>query len=68
MDRVPVSSSSMASIGYDPDTLTLEIEFRNGAVYQYASVSQGEYEGFISSASKGAYFNSYIKRYHCTRL
>jgi hypothetical protein len=34
MDRIPVSSSSIVSIGYDPDSLTLEIEFKSGAVYR----------------------------------
>ena len=35
MERQYVSSSNIASIGYDPDNLVLEIEFLSGAVYQY---------------------------------
>ncbi|MYL11521.1 MAG: KTSC domain-containing protein, partial [Cenarchaeum sp. SB0669_bin_11] len=30
MNRVPVSSSNLAAIGYDPNTLTLEVEFLRG--------------------------------------
>ena len=35
MIRDPVSSSNIASIGYDSDSETLEIEFTNGSIYQY---------------------------------
>lgn len=35
MERQYVSSSNIASIGYDPDNQVLEIEFLSGAVYQY---------------------------------
>ena len=35
MKREPVSSSTIASIGYDPDSQTLEIQFLNGSVYLY---------------------------------
>ena len=45
MDRTPVSSSNLASVGYDPSTKTLEIEFNDGAVYQYDDVPESEYTG-----------------------
>ena len=40
MERQYVSSSNIASIGYDPDNQVLEIEFLSGAVYQYYDVPQ----------------------------
>lgn len=33
MVRTPVASSALASVGYDPSTQTLEVEFRSGRVY-----------------------------------
>ena len=39
MERQYVSSSNIASIGYDPDNQVLEIEFLSGAVYQYCDPS-----------------------------
>jgi KTSC domain len=33
MERQPVSSSNLKSVGYDPRSRTLEIEFHNGGVY-----------------------------------
>lgn len=36
MDRQPINSSAIASIGYDSSSGTLEIEFANGGpVWQY---------------------------------
>lgn len=62
MNRTPVDSSNIASIGYDPGSLVLEVEFNNGKVYQYFEVPQGAHDELMSSSSKGSYMNSVIKR------
>jgi len=62
MQRSPVSSSNLASVGYDPQTRTLEIEFRDGAVYRYFHVPQHIYEGLMYAASHGRYFDAWIKK------
>ena len=36
MYRIPVSSSNLASVGYEGGIL--EIEFKSGSVYQYSGV------------------------------
>lgn len=61
MQRASVSSSNVDSIGYDEDNETLEIEFKNGAIYQYFDVPLGVYNTLISSSSIGAYMASNIK-------
>lgn len=61
MERIPVSSSNLASVGYDADSQTLEIEFHNGGVYQYAGVPESEYEGLMGAESQGRYFHANIK-------
>jgi hypothetical protein len=61
MDRIVVSSSNIMSAGYDLGSETLEIEFQNGAVYQYYNVSAHLYEQFQAAPSKGQFFNAYIK-------
>jgi len=69
MERIPVSSSNISAIGYDADNQILEVEFTTGAVYSYSGVSSDEYEGFMSSDSKGKYFHANIKnRYSFTKL
>ena len=69
MERTPVTSTNVRAIGYDLDSQTLEVEFNNGSVYQYAGVPQDEYEGLMNADSKGKYLNANIKgRYPFTKL
>jgi hypothetical protein len=62
MNRVPVSSSNLASVGYAAESKTLEIEFQNGSIYQYFNVPKNIYSGLMSAASHGSYFDAYIKK------
>ena len=64
MQRTTIASSNIASIGYDPDTQTLEIEFMNGSIYQYFDVPQHEYDALMGAGSHGEYFHSSIKGYY----
>lgn len=62
VDRIPVSSSNVASIGYDESTSTLEVEFLSGRIYHYYGIPKHVYESFIDADSKGKYLNNYIKK------
>lgn len=61
MERNPVSSSNIHSIGYDPHSETLEVAFINGTVYQYFNVPQQLFDTLMREPSKGRFLNSYIK-------
>lgn len=61
MDRVSVSSSNLASVGYDPEKLLLEIEFNEGSIYQYFNVPQIEFNQLMRAESHGEYFSEYIR-------
>lgn len=61
MQRLPVSSSNIASIGYDAQSETLEVEFLDGSVYQYFNVPAGTYEGLMAASSHGSYLSSHVK-------
>lgn len=61
MNRTPVSSSNIASVGYDEDKRLLEIEFNTGAVYQYDDVPKNVFDGLMNAPSVGSYFNAEIK-------
>lgn len=60
MEREQVSSSNVKSIGYDINTSILEVEFKNGRVYQYFNVPINVYNAFINASSIGKYLNSNI--------
>jgi hypothetical protein len=62
MRRVPVRSTSIASIGYLPAERELEIKFRaSGDVYRYFDVPSEEYAAFMAAESKGTYLNQVFK-------
>lgn len=61
MQRNKVKSSNLSSVGYDEETKTLEIEFYDGAVWQYAPVTREGYTDFINAPSLGSYFARHIK-------
>ena len=69
MERTPVSSSDIASIGYDEDDQILEVEFNSGSVYQYSGVPSREHDGIMNADSKGKYLHANIKnRYPFVKL
>ena len=61
MDRQPVSSSNLRSVGYDPDTRTLEVEFHQGGIYRYSAVPERVYRGLMQADSHGSYFHYNIR-------
>ena len=69
MDRTPVSSSNIAAVGYDPDTMTLEVEFNSGKIYQYFDVPEVIFTEILGASSPGGYFNQNVKgSYRCVKL
>lgn len=61
MDWVPLASSNLNAIRYDPSTQLLQIRFHSGRVYDYNSVPQSVVDGLADASSPGQYFNSNIK-------
>lgn len=68
MERIPVTSSNILSIGYDEESQCLEVEFLNMSVYQYLGVPPEVHESFVASSSKGSFFHQTIKHYPCNKL
>jgi hypothetical protein len=62
MERRPVRSSMLASVGYDKATATLEVAFVEGGIYQYFGVPSAVHAGLMSASSHGTYFDAYVKQ------
>lgn len=62
MNRVPVVSSNLSEVGYDPATSVLEIAFKRGGVYQYSAVPSSVHEGLMTAPSAGSYFDLHVKK------
>lgn len=61
MERTRVDSTSLESVGYDPGAATLEIEFKNGGIYQYFSVPEHVHAELMNAPRKGPYFVANIR-------
>lgn len=57
MERAPVESSMIASVGYEAMDAILEIEFKkNGQVWQYFDIPEYLYGQMLSGDSIGKFF------------
>jgi hypothetical protein len=61
MNRIPVTSSSLHSVGYDDECEILEVQFGSGSVYQYLHVPRDVYEMLMTAPSVGNFFVAQIK-------
>ncbi|MGH1337283.1 MAG: KTSC domain-containing protein [Aureispira sp.] len=64
MLRNSIISSSIAGIGYDPNQLTLEVEFLEGIIYRYFDIPASVYLNLVNARSRGRFFNYYIKPFY----
>jgi hypothetical protein len=60
MEREYVESSMITSIGYDPTTSTLEIEFKSGAIWQYYDFPENLFYE-LKTGSLGKNWHTYVK-------
>lgn len=62
MQRESVSSSNLASIGYDANNEILEVEFlKSGDVYQYFDVPANVFNELMNAPSHGVFFSANIR-------
>jgi hypothetical protein len=61
MLRTPVVSSNLASVGYDDPTLTLEVGFRTGSVYQYYDVPRSVFDAVMAASSHGRALSRWVR-------
>lgn len=63
MNRSPVASSSIKSVGYDNGVL--EVEYARGKVYRYEGITPELHAQLMAAPSIGAFVQSQIKT-QCT--
>ena len=64
IEMLPACSTMAAQVGYDEDREILQIEFNNGAVYQYSAVEPEVWEDLQATDSIGSFYNREIKGYY----
>ena len=58
---LPVRSSCIAAVGYQPRQAELRLRFRSGDVYRYPAVDRAAYRAFVTAPSLGRAFNATIR-------
>lgn len=61
MERVPVTSSNVAAVGYDETSATMEVEFLDGSIYQYFDVPAHVYEALLADPSPGGFMHREVR-------
>ncbi len=66
MNMIPVRSSALQAIGYDPATQRMKIKFQQGQTYDFCRVPEQVFNALLNAPSKGDYYNNHIRdRYQC---
>ena len=61
MERQPVKSTNVDSVGYNAEEKILEVAFRNGGVYQYAGVQPEMYADLLKAESIGRFVSQVVR-------
>ena len=61
MNWIPVKSSNIEAIAYDPSKKILSVKFHKSGIYHYEDVPELMYREMLEAESAGKYFSEYIK-------
>lgn len=61
LKKIPVESESVRTVGYDPRSRVLQVEFQNGAIYHYLDVPEPEWQALLQAESIGRFITHRIK-------
>jgi hypothetical protein len=61
MERKPVQSCILRSVGYDDTTKNMEIEFHSGLIYQYSGVPTKVHDDLMNSSAVGKFFADKVR-------
>ncbi len=61
MNRKRIWASKLSAVGYQEETQVLEIEFFDGAIYQYTKVPKHIYQALMITSAQDIYFEQCIK-------
>jgi hypothetical protein len=68
MERQLVKSGNIKSVGYDPATRIMHVEFLSGGVYEHTDVLPDQYEAFCKAESLGKFYNQNFRSVKCQKV
>jgi KTSC domain len=61
LNRIATESRTVASVGYDAPSSTMELEFVDGGVYRYFVVPRSVLDALLTADSIGRFFHEHIR-------
>jgi hypothetical protein len=61
MRAIPVESTTISTVAYDPAGERLQLKFCRGAIYEYSAVPDAVHQSLLRAPSKGTFFNQTIR-------
>lgn len=69
IDRDPVESSNLSSVGYCEQRRTLAVMFRDGTLIHYHELPAALYAAMCEAPSKGRFFHAFVRgKFHALKL
>lgn len=62
MKMIPVDSSNLTHVGYEPDTCILRIRFKGGTEHDHLGVPGEVHSALMAADSHGAYYSRNIRK------
>lgn len=66
MNRRPVNSSRVASVGWEDGLM--EVEFRSGEIYHYHEVPESTFQTLVGASSVGKHLEQVIDKHEHTKV
>jgi hypothetical protein len=66
---IPVRSSNLEAVGYDPATREMRVRFKKGGqTYVFENIDPKEHDALVGADSVGAHFHNHIRHKKSRRL
>jgi hypothetical protein len=67
MKTIPINSSNLKAVGYDPSTRELRVEFHSGAVHEHVGVPPERHSALMAADSHGKEYNAAIRDHYARK-
>lgn len=61
MKLIPVQSSNIRAVGYDPATREMQVQFLGGGIYSHSEITPQKHAEFVAAKSKGKHYNDVFR-------
>ena len=61
---VPLESSALRQVSYNPKLRQLDVQFQSGKTYRYGCVDAHTYHGLLDAQSAGGFFVAHVRNDH----